>query len=63
MAIQDEGYSRMGSADYKALENVGAKSPLIKMYRSSYALIGWTGPGKINVVAQVHFENIARFTD
>ena len=43
----------MNDSAYNALIKLGAVNPLKKNYRSSYAQIGWTGPGKINVIAQV----------
>ena len=53
IAIQDESSANMNDAAYNALIKLGAVNPLKKNYRSSYAQIGWTGPGKINVIAQV----------
>ena len=53
IAIQDEGSREMSEAAYKALEKFGAQDPLKENYRSSYALLGWSGPGVPNFITQV----------
>ena len=53
IAIQDEGSARMNATAYDALKKVGAKDPLRGDPRSSYALLGWSGPGVPNFVTQV----------
>ena len=53
IAIQDEGSRNMNNAAYNALITLGAINPLKKNIRSSYAQIGWTGPGQIDVIGQV----------
>ena len=52
MAIRDEGSFRMTDAAYEALAAIEAVDPL-KGYRSSFALIGWTGYGGLSSVTQV----------
>jgi hypothetical protein len=53
IAIQDDGSRDMTDPGYEALEMVGAQNPLRRIYRSSYALIGWSGPGAPNFITQV----------
>lgn len=53
VAIQNEGQRRMTSAAYSALRRLGARNPLNAAYRGSFALIGYTGPGRPSFVRQV----------
>ena len=53
IAIQDDGSKKMSTAGYDALEKVGAQDLLRGSYRSSYALLGWSGPGAPDFVTQV----------
>ena len=53
VAIQDEGKRSMTSGAYKALLVIGAKEPMKKDYRGSFALIGFTGHGKPGFIKQV----------
>ena len=53
IAIQDESSKNMNDAAYNTLINLGAVDPLKNNYRSSYAQLGWTGPGRMDVIAQV----------
>ena len=64
IAIQNEGSSRMTDEAYDLLERFGANNILRKKYRSSYALLGWSGPGTLDAVTQVtydYIEDIDRF--
>ena len=58
IAIQDESSHNMNDAAYNALIKLGAVNPLKKNYRSSYAQIGWSGPGQIHVIGQVRAPTI-----
>ena len=51
VAIQDDGGSISDEA-VASLEKLGAHS-VLKEYRSSYGLIGWTGPGHFGASVQV----------
>ena len=53
VAIQDEGSSKMYRNVYSALIGIGARRPLRKKFRSSFALIGFTGQGRPRFVKQV----------
>ena len=53
VAIQDEGRKYMTGAAYNALRRIGARSPLRAGYRGSFALLGYTGPGKPAFIRQV----------
>ena len=52
-AIQDEGSRGMIRNAYKALIKVGASNPLMRGYRGSFALLGYTGPGRLPFIRQV----------
>ena len=52
-AIQDEGRKSMTSEAYKALLTIGAKEPMKRDYRGSFALIGFSGNIKPGFVKQV----------
>ena len=52
-AIQDEGQRSMTPAGYKALLTLGAKGPMKKDYRGSFALIGFSGNPKPGFIRQV----------
>ena len=56
IAIQDEGSAKMNTTAYDALKKVGAQNPLKGNYRSSYALLGWSGPDTPNFITQVQNE-------
>ena len=43
----------MTGAAYNALRRIGARSPLRAGYRGSFALLGYTGPGKPAFIRQV----------
>ena len=43
----------MTGAAYNALRRIGARSPLKAGYRGSFALLGFTGPGKPAFIQQV----------
>ena len=53
VAIQDEGSHRMSNLGYNALRRFGAHNQIKKNFRSSYALLGWSGHGKLDAVTQV----------
>jgi hypothetical protein len=53
VAIQDEGRKYMTGAAYNALRRIGARNPLRAGYRGSFALLGYTGPGKPAFIRQV----------
>lgn len=53
VAIQDEGKKYMTGAAYNALRKIGAKDPFRADYRGSFALLGFTGPGKPAFIQQV----------
>ena len=52
-AIQDEGQRSMTSDAYKALLAIGAKEPMKRDYRGSFALIGFSRNMKPGFVQQV----------
>ena len=58
VAIQDEGSNKMTDAAYDALKRLGAENPLKNNFRSSYALLGYSGPGELDAVTQVIFKQI-----
>ncbi len=53
--MQDDASSKMkASADYAMFDKLGAQTVILKdYYRSSYALVGYTGPGRPSWVKQV----------
>ena len=57
VAIQDEGQKRILSSAYTALRRIGARNPLNAAYRGSFALIGYTGPGRPSFVRQVKYQS------
>ncbi|XP_028410745.1 uncharacterized protein LOC114533429 [Dendronephthya gigantea] len=53
IATQDEYTSKMTSADYTIFDKLGAQNVILKDYfRSSYAFVGYTGPGRPSWVKQ-----------
>jgi excinuclease UvrABC ATPase subunit len=50
----------MTGAAYNALRRIGAKSPLKAEYRGSFALLGFTGPGKPAFIQQVMVKCLER---
>ena len=56
IAIQDEGSRLMTAAAYDLLQRLGADNPLRNKNRSSYALLGWSGPGTLDAVKQVTYK-------
>ena len=55
VAVQDEASSKMKDGDYNAFNKIGAQNPIKKDFRSSFALVGYTGPGRPSWVTQVHY--------
>ena len=55
VAIQDEAQRKMYSPAYAALRRIGARSPMNAGYRASFALIGYTGPGRPSFIKQVKY--------
>ena len=53
IAIQDEGASRLYRYVQDAMVQVGATKPFTHGYRGSYALVGYTGPGRPLWIKQV----------
>jgi hypothetical protein len=53
VGIQDEGKRRMIGSAYAALRKIGARNPLNAAFRGSFALVGYTGPGRPAFVRQV----------
>ena len=53
VAIQDEGSKKMSNSAYDALKRFGARNQIRFNYRSSYALLGWSGDGQLSAVTQV----------
>ena len=53
VAIQDEGSKKMTDAAYEALERFGATNQLRNKFRSSFALLGYSGPGQFDAITQV----------
>ena len=53
VAIQDEASFKMSDTAYDALKRFGAANQLRKKFRSSYALLGWSGYGQLSAVTQV----------
>ena len=51
--MQDEAANRMRDEDYNALIKIGAQNPIKNDFRSSYALVGYSGPGRPSWVTQV----------
>ena len=43
----------MTKAAYDALKKFGAKNQLRNIFRNSYALLGYSGPGEVDAVTQV----------
>lgn len=59
VAIQDEASKKMTSADYVIFDKIGGQNVILKEYfRSSYALVGYTGPDRPPWIKQV---SIARY--
>ena len=54
IAIQDEAATKMTNSAYDAMRRFGALSQYRHEYRSSFALIGWSGPGNSAIVTQVY---------
>ena len=52
VAVQDEGSRYMNYATYNAFKKIGAKNPRLR-FRSSFALIGFSGQGRPRWVKQV----------
>ncbi|XP_028407373.1 uncharacterized protein LOC114529999 [Dendronephthya gigantea] len=52
VAIQDEASKRVTRSVYTALWRLGARNLIKHEYRSSFAFIGWSGPGKNSIVTQ-----------
>jgi hypothetical protein len=55
VGIQDEGKNKMTGAAYNALRRIGARNPLNADFRGSFALVGYTGPGRPPFVKQVKY--------
>ena len=53
IAVQDASHGQMSDGAYEALELFGATNPLKYKLRNSYALLGYSGPGKLDAVTQV----------
>jgi hypothetical protein len=53
VAIQDEGRSSMTADAYRALLTIGAKEPMKRDFRGSFALVGFSGNMKPGFVQQV----------
>lgn len=53
VAVQDDAKNKMRGAAYKALRRIGARSPFNADFRGSFAMIGYTGPGRPPFVKQV----------
>ena len=53
VAIQDEASNKMSNSAYDALKRFGATNQIRGKFRSSYALIGWSGYGQLSAVTQV----------
>ena len=56
IAIQDAAGEKMTNSAYYAMRRFGAWSQYKNELRSSFALIGWSGPGKTNFVTQVKYQ-------
>ena len=52
IATQDAFHTHMTNKAYAALYRFGAFHP-IRAFRASYALLGYSGPGRLNAVTQV----------
>lgn len=48
----------MTAAAYAALRQIGARNPFYGDYRGSFAMIGYTGPGKPSFVKQVRYYEV-----
>ena len=54
VAVQDEASSKMATADYAMFDKLGGQTVILKdLFRSSYALVGYTGPGRPSWIKQV----------
>ena len=53
VAIQDEGQRTMTADAYRALLTIGAKEPMKRDFRGSFALVGFSGDMKPGFVQQV----------
>ena len=52
--MQDDASSKMTTADYAMFDKLGAQTVILKEpFRSSYALVGYTGPGRPSWIKQV----------
>ncbi len=61
IAIKDDGSYRMRPDAYDLLERFGADKPLQNKYRSSYALLGWSGPGTLDALTQVTYDHMREY--
>jgi hypothetical protein len=60
VAAQDDPSSKMTNADYSIFDKLGGQTVILKKrFRSSYALVGYTGPGRPPWTKQVcsHISN------
>ena len=53
ISVQDASAKKMTEIAYETMKRVGATNPLKYHFRSSYALLGYSGPGKLDAVTQV----------
>ena len=52
--MQDEASKRMRNEDYKMFDKLGGQTVILKnRFRSSYALVGYTGPERPPWIKQV----------
>lgn len=54
IAAQDDASTKMKSADYAIFDKLGGQNVILKdSFRSSYALVGYSGPGRPSWIKQV----------
>ena len=54
VAVQDEASSKMDRSDYTIFDKLGGQTVILKKsFRSSYALVGYSGPGRPSWIKQV----------
>ena len=54
VAVQDEASEKMRNGDYKMFDKLGGQIIILNQrFRSSYALVGYTGPGRQPWIKQV----------
>jgi hypothetical protein len=55
VATSDEATDKMNKVNgaYECLKEIGGQDPIMSQYRSSFTLVGSTGPGRPSFIRQV----------